>query len=239
MVPLRLGGLALPGGQFTAYRAGMTTTERTYAPVGPVTLAGEHVRLVPLSLEHIPALSAAASEDRSNYQWTWVPDGERAMRAYVEEALGLSAEQKAIPFATTFAQTGEVVGCTRFANFEYHAWAPGSAHARGTGVPDGVEIGWTWLAHSAQRTRANTEAKWLMLRYAFEQLGVRVVRLNTDRRNVRSRAAIERIGGKLDGIIRANRAATDDTVRDSAAYSIIESEWPDLDAGLRERLARS
>lgn len=217
----------------------MTTTQRAYTPVGPVTLAGEHVRLLPLSLEHLPALVAAAGEDRSNYQWTWVPDGEAAMRVYVEEALALRAERKAIPFATTVAETGQVVGCTRFANFEYHAWAPGSTHARGADVPDGVEIGWTWLAHSAQRTKANTEAKWLMLRFAFEELGVRVVRLNTDRRNVRSRAAIERIGGRLDGILRANRAATDDTVRDSAAYSIIESEWPEVDAALRERLARA
>lgn len=216
----------------------MTTTQRRYAPVGPVTLSGDHVRLLPLSLEHIPALTNAAGQDRSNYQWTWVPHGEGAMRTYVDEALALSAERKAIPFATTLAASGEVVGCTRFANFEYHAWAPGSAHSRGPSVPDGVEIGWTWLAHSAQRTKANTEAKWLMLRYAFEELGVRVVRLNTDRRNARSRAAIERIGGKLDGVIRANRAATDDTVRDSAAYSIIESEWPDVDAALRERLAR-
>lgn len=217
----------------------MTTTQRAYTPVGPATLAGEHVRLVPLSLEHLAALTAAASEDRANYQWTWVPDGEAAMAAYVKEALSLAAERKAIPFTTTLAGTRQVVGCTRFANFEYHAWAPGSAHSRGPGVPDGVEIGWTWLAHSAQRTKANTEAKWLMLRYAFEDLGVRVVRLNTDRRNVRSRAAIERIGGRLDGILRANRAATDDTVRDSAAYSIIESEWPDVDGVLRERLARS
>jgi RimJ/RimL family protein N-acetyltransferase len=217
----------------------MTTTQRTYAPVAPVTLEGDHVRLVPLALEHIPALVEAASEDRSNYQWTWVPEGEAAMRAYVEEAVALAAERKAIPFATTLAASGRIVGSTRFANFEYHAWAPGSAHSRGPGVPDGVEIGWTWLAGSAQRTKANTEAKWLMMRHAFEEFGVRVVRLNTDRRNERSRAAIERIGGKLDGIIRANRAATDDTVRDSAAYSIIESEWPAAEAALRERLKRA
>lgn len=227
------------GANFGRYGDGMTTTERAYARVGPVTLAGEYVRLVPLSREHIPALTAAAGEDRSNYQWTWVPDGAAAMEAYVADALSLAAELKAIPFATTLAATGQVVGCTRFANFEYHAWAPGSAHFRSPEVPDGVEIGWTWLAHSAQRTKANTEAKWLMLRYAFEQLGVRVVRLNTDRRNERSRAAIERIGAKLDGILRANRAATDDTVRDSAAYSIVESEWPEVDAALRERLVRS
>ena len=216
----------------------MTTTSRSYAPVGPVTLEGQHVRLIPLSLDHVPALAVAAGEDRSNYQWTWVPDGEAATCAYVEEALALAANRDAIPFTTTLAATGQVVGTTRFARFEYHAWEAGSRYFRGSTVPDGVEIGWTWLAHSVQRTRVNTEAKWLMLRYAFEELGVRVVRLNTDRRNVRSRAAIERIGGKLDGVLRANRAATDDTVRDSAAYSIIESEWPEVDAALRARLAQ-
>lgn len=215
----------------------MTTTQRTYAPIGPVTLEGDYIRLVPLSLAHVPALTAVTGEDRSNYQWTWVPDGEEAVRAYVQEALDLAAAQRSIPFATTLKETGLVVGCTRFATFEYHAWAPGSPYAR-PGVPDGVEIGWTWLAHSAQRTKANTEAKWLMLRYAFEQLGVRVVRLNTDRRNARSRAAIERIGGRLDGIIRANRAGSDDTMRDTATYSILESEWPAADAALRERLSR-
>ena len=106
-------------------------------------------------------------------------------------------------------------------------------------MPDGVEIGWTWLAASAQRTPINTEAKWLMLRHAFEVWKVRVVRLNTDRRNARSRSAIERIGGRLDGVVRANRVASDGTLRDSALYSIVESEWPEADAALRASLARA
>lgn len=209
------------------------------APViRPVILEGAHVRLEPLSLEHVDALVAAAAEDRANYQWTFVPDGEAAMADYVSVALELGRKVEAVPFATIQRETGRVIGSTRFANLEYLGFPPSNPHFKGEGVPDGVEIGWTWLAASAQRTRANTEAKWLMMRHAFETWGVRVVRLNTDRRNVRSRAAIERIGGKLDGIVRANRAAADGAVRDSACYSIIESEWPVVDAALRERLSR-
>jgi RimJ/RimL family protein N-acetyltransferase len=215
------------------------TTSENYVAVGPVTLEGDFVRLVPLELSHVPALVRAAGEDRANYQWTWVPDGEAAMRAYVEDALALAAGGKAVPFATTLAGSGDVVGCTRFANFEYHGWKPDSPHFRGAGVPDGVEIGWTWLAASAQRTRVNTEAKWLMMGHAFGKWGVRVVRLNTDSRNERSRAAIERIGCTLDGVIRAHRAATDGAVRDSACYSIVESEWPRAEAALAARLARN
>ncbi|MBK6563079.1 GNAT family protein [Candidatus Amarobacter glycogenicus] len=213
------------------------TALATLQPVQPVTLEGEHVRLEPLSMAHVDALVAASSEDRSNYQWTFVPEGEDATCEYVSAALELAARSAAVPFATVHRATGRVVGSTRFANFEFLGWPPSSPHYRGEGVPDGVEIGWTWLAASVQRTPVNTEAKWLMLRHAFASWGVRVVRLNTDRRNVRSRAAIERIGGRLDGVIRANRAASDGAVRDTATYSIIESEWPAADAALRARLA--
>lgn len=217
----------------------MTNAATALTAIHPIVLDGTHVRLEPLRPDHIPALVEAASEDRATYQWTFVPDGEVAMRSYVEEALALAARQAAVPFATVLRETGRVIGTTRFANFEYLGWPAESPHYKGEGVPDGVEIGWTWLAASAQRTRANTEAKWLMLSHAFDRWGVRVVRLNTDRRNERSRAAIERIGGKLDGIVRANRIASDGAVRDSATYSITESEWPVVDAVLRIRLERA
>lgn len=217
----------------------MTTIDRTHLPAGPVTLAGDHVVLVPLSREHVPALVAAASEDRANYQWTTVPDGATQMERYVDEALALAADGRAVPFATTLAGSGRVIGTTRFANFEYHSWPANSADRREGPSPDGVEIGWTWLAASAQRTRANTEAKWLMLRHAFEELRVRVVRLKTDRRNERSRAAILRIGARFEGIIRAHSPGADGLMRDSAYFSIVESEWGAVDAALRERLNRA
>ena len=108
----------------------------------------------------------------------------------------------------------------------------------GRGVPDACEIGYTWLASSAIRTGANTEAKLLMLRHAFEVWQVLRVCLHTDVRNLRSRAAIERIGGKLEGILRSHRMAADFTSRDSARYSIIASEWPDVKMRLMQLLDR-
>lgn len=213
--------------------------ETTTAPsIAPVTLEGEHVRLVPLSLEHCDALFAAANEDRATYDWTWVPRTRVEVTDYVTAALELAATGQAVPFATTLRNSGRIVGTTRFAAFEHLAWPPSNPLYRGDGRPDGVEIGWTWLAPSVQRSPVNTEAKWLMLRHAFETWNVRVVRLLTDRRNARSRAAIERIGGKLDGVVRANRIGSDGALRDTAFYSLVESEWPEASRALREKLAR-
>lgn len=210
-------------------------TQSIESLVVPVTLDGAAVRLEPLSLDHVPALLRAANEERSTYGWTHVPEGDGAMLAYVEAALSLAAKREAVPFAIIDARSGRVVGSTRFANFEYLPWP---AHALASPArPDGVEIGWTWLAASAQRSAINTGAKFLMLRHAFDKWGVRVVRLKTDRRNVRSRAAIERIGGKLDGVIRAQAVGADGVLRDSAYYSIVESEWPGVRAALEARLA--
>ncbi len=211
-------------------------TQATQHAAGPVTLENHAVRLEPLTIEHVPALLAAAAGDRSTYGWTHVPDGEPAMRAYVETALALADAGEAVPFATVDLSTGRVAGSTRFANFEYLPWPDG--HGSRDRRPDGVEIGWTWLAASAQRSPINTAAKLLMLRHAFEQWQVSVVRLKTDRRNARSRAAIERIGGRLDGVIRAHAVGADGVLRDSAFYSIVESEWPAVRAGLEARLAR-
>ncbi len=205
--------------------------------VRAVTLEGSHVRLEPLSVEHVPALVEAASIDRSTYRWTTVPEGEAAMRAYVEAALRLAAREEAVPFATIRRTDGRVMGSTRFANFEWHAWPDGNANNR-PGHPDGVEIGWTWLSSEAQRTAINSEAKYLMLRHAFEVWRARVVRLKTDARNERSRAAIQRIGCEFDGIIRAHSPGADGTLRDSAYYSMLDTGWPAARAALEARLAR-
>jgi len=210
--------------------------QATRPAVAPITLEGSGVRLEPLTLDHVPALVKAAGEDRSTYGWTYVPDGETPMIAYVETALALAANGEAVPFATIDLRAGRVVGTTRFANFEYLPW-PARPDEPGPRA-DGVEIGWTWLAASAQRSAINTGAKLLMLRQAFEQWHVRVVRLKTDRRNARSRAAIERLGGKLDGVVRAQAVGADGVLRDSAFYSIVESEWPGVRAELEARLAR-
>jgi RimJ/RimL family protein N-acetyltransferase len=214
------------------------TTPAISNVVGPVTLSGRFVRLEPLTIGHVPALVEAASGPRDTYDMTYVPEGEAATRAYVEEALSLGEQGLTVPFATVSLGAGRVVGTTRFANFEYQPWAEGSPHQRGTHYPDAVEIGWTWLSAAAQRTPVNTEAKLLMLTHAFETWRVHAVRLKTDRRNERSRAAIERLGAKLDGVLRAHSVGRDGAIRDSAYYSIVEGEWPSVRANLESRLRR-
>lgn len=204
--------------------------------LAPVVLQGAHVKLEPLTLAHVPALCRVAGGPRDTYAFTLVPVGEAAMRAYVETALAEQAARRAMPFATVDG-TGTVVGSTRFGNIEFWPWPPGNPNQRGADVPDAVEIGWTWLAASAQRTAVNTEAKLLMLTHAFETWRVHRVSLMTDARNMRSRAAITRLGAHADGVLRAQRPATDGNIRDGAAYSILEAEWPAVKAGLCARLA--
>jgi N-acetyltransferase len=206
------------------------------------TLEGTHVRLEPLSESHIPALVDAAAEDRSHYQWAYTPNGIDQMTAYVCDALEHVATGAHVAFATVrkgaaLAGPDRVVGATRFCEISYWQWPPGAGHQR-RGVPDVVDIGFTWLAGSAQRSPVNTEAKLLMMTHAFEVWRVHRVALQTDVRNTRSWAAIERIGGKLDGILRADRPGADDTVRTSARFSIVASEWPEVRASLKERLAQ-
>jgi N-acetyltransferase len=205
--------------------------------VRPVVLEGRHVRLEPLRLDHARALLAAASGPRDTYGFTTVPADEPAMAGYIEAALRDQASGRALPFATVARAAGRVVGSTRFGNIEFWAWPPGNANQRGEDTPDVAEIGWTWLAAEAQRTPINTEAKLLMLAHAFEEWRVHRVSLMTDARNARSRNAILRVGARFDGVIRAQRTAVDGTIRDTAAFSILESEWPTIKSKLQSRLA--
>jgi RimJ/RimL family protein N-acetyltransferase len=207
--------------------------------VEPIVLAGGAVRLEPLRLDHAAALLAAAAEDRANYAFTAVPTDAAAMRRYLELALADRDADRALPFATVDVARDRVVGTTRFGNLEYWRWPDGHSQQRAPRHPDAVEIGWTWLAASAQRSAINTEAKLLMLGHAFERWRVHRVTLRTDVRNLRSRAAIERLGARLDGILRAQMPAADGGVRDSACYSIVAAEWPDVRARLTARLARA
>jgi RimJ/RimL family protein N-acetyltransferase len=203
----------------------------------PVTLTGKHVRLEPLARAHVPALVAAASSGpRDSYAFTRVPATEADAADYVDEALLQHAAGRALPFATIATASGAVVGSTRYLNVEFWAWPAGNPLQRGEALPDVVEIGATWLAPSAQRTPVNTEAKLLMLAHAFEVWRVHRVSLMTDSRNMRSRAAILRLGAQFDGIIRAARIAFDGVIRDTAAYSILDREWPATKAGLQARL---
>jgi RimJ/RimL family protein N-acetyltransferase len=207
-------------------------------PLDWVTLKGAHVRLEPLTRSHAGALAAAAnSGSRETYAFTLVPENEAGAAAYIGEALALHAQGKALPFATVDLASGRVVGSTRYLNVEFWAWPPDNPLQRGEDVPDVVEIGATWLAPAAQRTPINTEAKLLMLTHAFEVWRVHRVSLMTDARNARSRNAILRLGAKFDGVIRAARVAVDGLIRDTAAFSIVEAEWPQVKAGLQRRLA--
>jgi N-acetyltransferase len=204
----------------------------------PVTLEGQLVRLEPLTTEHVSELTAAASGPRETFTFTGVPNGEPEAAAYVNFALAEQAAQRAVPFAVVNRSTRKVVGSTRFFDFSFWDWPSGDPNQRGINLPDALEIGHTWLSADAQRTGINTEAKLLMLTHAFETWRVHRVRLTTDARNERSRRAIERLGARLDGILRATRNAYDGGIRDSAYFSIIDSEWPEVKAGLQKLLHR-
>jgi RimJ/RimL family protein N-acetyltransferase len=194
-------------------------------PLDAPLLQGRHVRLEPLELRHAAGLAAASAVDPSLYQWSPIPRGELEAARYIATALEWYAAGRAVAFATVRVTDGVVIGSTRFFDLERWAWPEGHA-LHGRAAPDACEIGYTWLTRSAIRTPANTEAKLLMLTYAFETWQVLRVCLHTDVRNLRSRAAIERIGGQFEGILRAHRMAADYIPRDSARYSIIASEWP-------------
>jgi RimJ/RimL family protein N-acetyltransferase len=203
----------------------------------PITLTGKHVRLESLDHRHADGIAAAAKGDPSLYQWSPVPQGKTDALAYIDTALVWRDAGTAVSFATVRLHDGVVIGSTRFFNIERWAWPSG--HPRhGRSAPDACEIGYTWLARSSLRTPANTEAKLLMLAHAFETWRVFRVCLHTDVRNQRSRAAIERIGGKFEGILRAHRMAADLIARDSARYSIIEAEWADVKQRLHQLLDR-
>ena len=195
----------------------------------PVTLEGRHVRLEPMAPAHADAIAvalAAAAADGAMWESkvTTIPSPESA-HAYVEQALSELASGASLPFVTIERASGKAVGSTRYMNIE----AP---HRR-------LEIGTTWIGKSFQRTAINTEAKYLMLRHAFETLKCIAVDLRTHEKNVQSRAAIERLGAKLDGLLRNHRIMPDGSLRNTATYSIIDAEWPSIKARLEERLARS
>jgi N-acetyltransferase len=188
-------------------------------------LQGTQVRLEPIDLRHVDSLVAASAGDAELYKWSPVPQSRAEAVTYVETAQAWRDAGSAVSFAVVRVKDGVVIGSTRFFNIEYWAWPPG--HSRhGCSLPDACEIGYTRYARDAIRTAVNTESKLLLLTHAFERWKVLRVCLHTDVRNTRSRAAMERIGAKFEGILRAHRMAADFIPRDSARYSIIAAEWP-------------
>jgi RimJ/RimL family protein N-acetyltransferase len=203
-----------------------------------LVLQGKHIRLEPLDRRHADGFVAAAGNDAELYQWSPVPRGNASATAYIDTALAWRDAGTAVPFAIVRAEDGIVLGSTRFWNIERWSWPQGHPlHGRST--PDACEIGYTWLSRSAIRTAANTEAKFLMLTHAFEVWHLLRVCFHTDARNHRSRAALERIGGKCEGILRAHRMAADFIPRDSVRYSIIAAEWPSVKERLTQFLGRT
>jgi RimJ/RimL family protein N-acetyltransferase len=201
-------------------------------------LTGTHIRLEPLDPRHADGLAAASALDPSLYRWSPVPQGALEAARYIDTALALRDAGTSIPFATIRVEDGLILGSTRFFDIERWGW-PQDHPRHNLPTPDVCEIGYTWLSRAAIRTAANTEAKLLMLTHAFETWQVLRVCLHTDARNDRSAAAIERIGGKLEGILRAHRMAADFIARDSRRFSITASEWPDAKQRLTQLLARS
>jgi N-acetyltransferase len=203
--------------------AGRMSAELSPMRVRPVTLEGRTVRLEPFSMAHHAALCEVGLDEEL---WRWIPEPvgtPEEMRAYIEQALAAEAAGTALPFATLERSSGRVIGSTRFGNIDHR-------HRR-------VEIGWTWLARPWQRTAANTEAKFLMLRHAFETWGAIRVELKTDSLNARSRAAILRLGAKEEGTFRNHIITSTGRIRHTVYFSVTDSEWPAVKSRLEQMLS--
>lgn len=205
-------------------------------PHPPVELPGKYVQLIPLSLDHARELADAANVSRSTFRFTLVPHDLESARKYIQKALDLYLQGSALPFAIAEKSTGKIVGSTRFLNIESWEFPEGHPLGRPEGIPHVVEIGATWLGEPYQRSGMNTDSKLRLLTYAFEEWKVLRVTLKTDARNAQSRANIERIGAKFDGIVRAHMPGFDGGIRDTAFYSIIQGEWPELKIRLQSKL---
>lgn len=198
------------------------------------TLQGTTVVLRPLSVADADALALAAPQSRENYPFSFIPQGIVGAKEYIKKALDDREAGRRLPF--TIVWHSNVVGSTSFMDLQTWGW-PGNSTLQRADIPDVIEIGATWLAESAQRTRCNTEAKYLLLTHAFESWAVHRVCFRTDERNQRSRRAIERLGARFEGIRRADMPGADGTVRNSAYYSIIRAEWPEIKRQLAARLS--
>lgn len=195
------------------------------AKLVPVVLEGAQVRLEPLSMGHFDALCAVGLETEL---WRWVPHQVRTpdeMQAYIQDALEEQRRGVSLPFATLLRDRGQIVGCTRFANMDM--------------TDRRVEIGWTWVGRPWQRSVVNTEAKYLMLRHAFEVWKCLRVELKTDALNQQSRNAILRIGAQQEGVLRRHKLTHTGRVRDTVYFSILDDEWPAVRAKLEARLSAS
>lgn len=211
--------------------------------VAPITLTAGRCTLEPLADRHAAELAAAAAGDRSSFGFTWVPDGLDQTRAYIDYLLAAQDAGSVLPFAVRDS-AGIVVGATRYLDMQViptervaGSGVPPNAHPpTGNETPTVLEIGGTWYRAESQRTGVNAQAKLLLLQRAFEAWSCQRVTLKTDARNSRSRAAIERLGATFEGVRRADCAAVDGGLRDTASYSIVPGQWPAVRAELDRRL---
>jgi RimJ/RimL family protein N-acetyltransferase len=187
------------------------------------TLTGRHVRLAPLQVEHADALRAASADGELwGLRYTSVPGPQPGeVEAWIATALALRDADTALPFAV-FDARGDIVGSTRFYDIDRD-------------VPR-VKLGYTWYAQRAQRTGLNTEAKLLLIGHAFERWGCASLTLETSHENLRSQAAILRLGAQRDGVLRAHMRHRDGTLRDTHVFSILRDEWPAIADALRRKL---
>jgi len=190
--------------------------------VTPVTLEGEYVRLEPLSSAHEESLNVAAADGELRNSTVTIVPSRDTMRAYIAAALDAQKQGRELPFVIIRKSTEHVVGTTRLYNIEHEYRT--------------VEIGYTWLAASVQRTEVNTEAKLLLLTHAFEHWNCIRVAFVTDALNQQSQRAILRLGAKEEGVLRNHMLMPGGRYRDSVLFSIIESEWPEVKARLKARL---
>ena len=191
--------------------------------IEPITLEGEFVRLEPLKLEHLDALCEVGMTDSLWFFTANVVQTVEDMRKYVETAVNEAERKVSLPFVTIDRKENKIIGSTRFANID--------AHNRK------AEIGWTWINPLWQRTNINTEAKLLMLTHAFETWNCLRVELKTDVQNEKSRNAMLRIGAKQEGVLRRHLITESGRFRDSVYFSIIDTEWRDVQENLRAKLS--
>ncbi len=190
--------------------------------VRPVTLAGKIVRLEPLTLDHVPDLFSASDPTIWKYMLYGEITSGKDMENWVRDMLQRAESGTDLPFAVVHLGTGKAIGATRYLEIRPHH--------------KGLEIGGTWYGLEYQRTGVNTECKYLLLKHAFEDLGCFRVQFKSDSRNERSIAAIKRIGAKPEGILRNHMILPDGTLRHSAYFSIIDSEWSEVKKSLGEKL---
>lgn len=188
----------------------------------PITLEAQTAKLVPLSHDHLADLQAASAEGELHKLWYTSIAAPEKMEAEIDRRLGRQAEGMMLPFSVVDQRTGKIIGQTTFLNLN-------STNRR-------AEIGATWYAKAAQRSPINTECKLMLLTHAFEDIKVNVVEFRTHHLNHQSRRAIERLGAKLDGILRNHMIMPNGSLRDTAVYSVLPHEWPAIKANLQWQL---